>query len=72
MNTRISSTGDFSAREWETLSAYLDENLNPREKAALEKRLDGNLDLQALLEDLKTNAKLLRSQPRCGRHAISP
>ena len=64
MTTRISSAGDLSTREWETLSAYLDEKLSPQEKAVLEKRLEENLELQVSLEDLRRTRSLLRIQPR--------
>ena len=64
MTTRISTTGDISTREWEVLSAYLDERLSPQESAALEKRLEENANLHSSLEDLRRTRSLLRDIPR--------
>lgn len=58
MMTRI------SPRDWEALSAYLDGQLNQKEHARLEKRLQFNAELSLALEDLRRTRAVLRSQPR--------
>ena len=56
--------GQISARDYELLSAYLDRQLNPRERAGLEARLQTNPQLSTALEDLRKTHLLLRSLPR--------
>jgi anti-sigma factor RsiW len=52
----------LSPGEWENLSAYLDGELSPRERARFEKELKGKADLQLALEDLRKTRVVLRSQ----------
>jgi hypothetical protein len=78
-------TTHLSSRDWEALSAYLDGQLAPNERARLEKRLQGSHDLRTALEELRRTRAVLRSQPRLraprsfaltpemvGRHAARP
>lgn len=58
MNTQPDS------REWETLSAYLDNALSPIEKQQLEARLQTSPELQQILHELRITRALLRSVPR--------
>lgn len=58
MTTRITD------RDWESLSAYLDGELNARDKARLENRLQTSTDLRSALDDLQHTRALLRAQPR--------
>lgn len=58
----------ISPREWENLSAYLDEELPEKERTRLESRLKGNPELKAALEDLRRIRLVLRSQPRLRAH----
>jgi len=57
-------TTPISDRDWEAISAYLDGELNPKEQARLDARLQTNADLRAALEDLRRTRAVLRSQPR--------
>jgi hypothetical protein len=57
MNTRISS------RDWEKLSAYLDGELNRRERERLETRLKTNADLRNALTQLRQTRAVIRSLP---------
>ena len=57
-------TTPISDRDWEAISAYLDGELNPKERARLDARLQANADLRAALEDLRRTRTVLRSQPR--------
>ena len=57
-------TTPISDRDWEAISAYLDGELNPKERARLDARLQANADLRADLEDLRRTRTVLRSQPR--------
>jgi anti-sigma factor RsiW len=54
----------ISPRDWEALSAYLDNQLGPKDRAQLETRLGANPDLRAALDDLRRTRAILRSQPR--------
>jgi anti-sigma factor RsiW len=54
----------ISNRDWVQLSAYLDGELNRRDKIQLEKRLKVNPDLQAALEELKITRDVLGKTPR--------
>ena len=58
MNTQPDS------REWETLSAYLDNALSPTEKQRLEARLQTSPELKQILQELRITRALLRSVPR--------
>jgi len=51
-------------QEWQTLSAYIDNQLSFKEKAALEKRLEKDSDLQKALEELRQTKALLRLMPK--------
>jgi anti-sigma factor RsiW len=57
-------TKNISMREWETLSAYLDEQLPAKERARLETRLGQAPELRSALEDLRRTRTVLRSQPK--------
>lgn len=58
MKTRISS------RDWEALSAYIDEQLTARERSRLELRLQSDTNLQTALEELRRTRAVLRSLPK--------
>jgi hypothetical protein len=64
MTTRISSTGDLTAKEWEALSAYLDEKLNTQENAAWNKRLEEDPHLRYGLEELRRTRNALQELPK--------
>lgn len=49
--------------DFDRLSAYLDNQLAPADKAALEQRLAREPELKATLDELRANARLLRSLP---------
>jgi len=53
----------ISTRDLEELSAYLDQQLDPRAKARLESRLKAEPELSAALEELRRTRLVLRSQP---------
>ena len=57
-------TKNISMREWEALSAYLDEQLPAKERARLETRLNQAPELRSALEDLRRTRSVLRSQPQ--------
>jgi hypothetical protein len=57
-------TKNISMREWEALSAYLDEQLPAKERARLETQLNQVPELRSALEDLRRTRAVLRSQPR--------
>ena len=50
-------------RDWEALSAYLDGQLNRKERDRLEARLKASAELQDALEQLRRTRSLLRSLP---------
>jgi anti-sigma-K factor RskA len=54
---------NYSSRDWELLSEYLDEQLHPRKRAGLEARLQQDADLRAALDDLRHTRAILRSAP---------
>ena len=54
---------NITRREWEVLSAYLDGELNPRERIRLEQKLQERTYLQAALIELQKTRRLLRAQP---------
>lgn len=56
-------TPPLSARDLELLSAYLDERLGPRERAALENRLQSDAGLRRELEQLRATVQALRGLP---------
>lgn len=56
-------TPQISRRELENLSAYLDNELEPKEKARLEAGLEEHSELRSDLEDLRKLRKVIRSQP---------
>lgn len=53
----------ITPQEQETLSAYLDNALNPRERQRLETHLQTRPELRAALEDLRQTQQLLRAAP---------
>jgi anti-sigma factor RsiW len=55
---------NLSPRDWELLSAYMDRQLKPNEKAALEARLSADPALSAALGELQRTRDALRSLPR--------
>jgi hypothetical protein len=57
-------TTKISPRDGELLSAYLDGQLAPRERAHLESRLQGDHQLRIALGELRRTRTILRSQPR--------
>jgi hypothetical protein len=54
----------LTPREWEQLSAYLDNQLNPHDRARLEHRLKGDPDLTRDLVDLRKTCLILRNSPK--------
>ena len=57
-------TSIISARDWETLSAYLDDQLSPKERSQLAASLEVNQELRQSLEDMRRTRAALRSAPR--------
>ena len=57
-------TTQITPRDWETLSAYLDDQLNASERRELENRLGNNPELSQGLEELRTTRMILRSLPK--------
>lgn len=53
-----------SPHDWEALSAYLDEEMTPKERARLESRLNQDQAFREALEELRQTRTVLRSQPR--------
>lgn len=53
----------ISPRDWENLSAYIDDQLSPRERSRLEARLRQSLEMRNALEELRRTRQLLRSLP---------
>jgi hypothetical protein len=51
------------SKDFELLSAYIDNQLSPAEKAALEARLDQDVALRATLNDLRRTVRTLHSLP---------
>jgi anti-sigma factor RsiW len=58
MTTRI------TIRDWEALSAYLDNQLKTKDRVRLESRLNENPELRSALDELRRTQAVLRSQPR--------
>jgi hypothetical protein len=50
-------------RDIETLSAYLDDQLNPTDKARIESRLQSDPELASVLSDLRASRNILRRLP---------
>lgn len=57
-------TDEIKIRDWESLSAYLDEQMSAKERALLETRLRASAELRAGLAELSRARDVLRSQPR--------
>jgi hypothetical protein len=55
---------NLSLRDWEALSAYLDDQLSRKQRARLEGRLQKNPELKAGLDELRSTMAVLQSQPR--------
>jgi hypothetical protein len=56
-------TSGIRLTDWELLSAYLDDELSARERAALEARLAAEPALQAELDELRRTVQVLRATP---------
>jgi hypothetical protein len=54
----------ISTRDWETLSAYLDDQLSPEEHSQLAARLEDSQELRQSLEQLRRTRAALRSVPK--------
>jgi hypothetical protein len=50
-------------KEWEEMSMFLDEQLNPKDRERLESQLQQSPELQSALDELRALRSLLRSQP---------
>jgi hypothetical protein len=57
-------TTQITLRDWETLSAYLDDQLGAPESHELESRLRNNPELSQGLEELRRTRMILRSLPK--------
>ena len=57
-------TKNLSSRDWEALSAYLDDHLSTKERARLEARLQSSPELKSGLDELRATRAVLRSQPK--------
>ena len=55
-------TNRIQLPEWEALSAYLDKQLPPKDRARLESRLKREADLRQALEEMRRTRAVLRSQ----------
>lgn len=55
---------ELSPRDWQEISAYLDQMLSPQAKERMEQRLQREPALRSALNDLSSLRNLLRSQPR--------
>jgi len=56
-------TKQISRRDWERLSAYLDQQLSAKENAGLVARLDSDIALQSALKELQITRKALSQLP---------
>lgn len=54
----------LSTNDWQLLSEYLDGQLSPRDRAALEKRMASQAELRAGLDELRQTRTILRSVSR--------
>jgi hypothetical protein len=57
-------TSKISSRDWETLTAYLDDQLSPKERSQFAANLEVNQELSRSLEELRRTRDVLRSTPR--------
>lgn len=57
-------TTKISPRDWEAISAYLDGQLNQKERNRLEERFRVNTELRTALQEMRRTRAMLRSQPR--------
>lgn len=57
-------TNNISNHDWEAISAYLDGELNNKERMRLEARLQGSAELRRAADDLRRMRLVLRSQPK--------
>jgi anti-sigma factor RsiW len=57
-------TKKVSSRDWEALSAYLDDQLSSKERARLEARLQHSPELRSGMDQLRATRAVLRNQPR--------
>ena len=57
-------TIELSPQDWEALSAYIDNQLNPRERKRLEIRLQASENLRIALDELRRTRRVLRGTPR--------
>ena len=57
-------TNHISSRDWEAISAYLDEQLDRRERSRLETRLQNDQNLRNALEEMRRTRLLLRNLPK--------
>lgn len=57
-------TTQITPRDWETLSEYLDDQLNAPERHELESRLTKNPELKQGLEELRSMRMILRNLPK--------
>jgi len=57
-------TTTIPPRDWETLSAYLDGQLNPKQLERLEGRLRDDVGLRSALDEIRRTSAILRSQPK--------
>jgi hypothetical protein len=53
----------MTPKDFDRLSAYIDDQLSPREKAALEARLERDAELRAALDELRLTVRALRALP---------
>ncbi|MCZ7543651.1 MAG: zf-HC2 domain-containing protein [Anaerolineae bacterium] len=63
--------GDAFDRDLERLSAYIDDELTPDERQAVEARLAEDPALRAALDEMRANARLLAGLPRVRLRATS-
>jgi hypothetical protein len=54
----------FTTRDWQSISEYLDNQLDAKSRARLEARLKENPELRQALEEMRRTKIVLRSQPR--------
>ena len=54
----------ITPRDWEALSAYLDNEIAPKERLRLEARLKADQAFAAALEEVRRTRTVLKSQPR--------
>ncbi len=57
-------TTQIRPRDWEALSAYLDNQLNPGDRKVLESRLIGDPELQSASRELQRTRLVLRQAPK--------